>query len=127
MRRDIPVVEMLTESLFRNLSATVRIHGFIGSHDSGEDKREGKATSDSTHLELPFLCQWGVEPGKQLAKKILPELKDAKPLDSHDSLNQRIDKCIQGNEINHENVALIFQNNQGCSPIKFLSRRRSVA
>jgi glucose-6-phosphate isomerase len=29
--------------------------------------------------------QWGVELGKQLAKKILPELKDDKPLDSHDS------------------------------------------
>ncbi len=29
--------------------------------------------------------QWGVELGKQLAKKILPELRDDKPLDSHDS------------------------------------------
>jgi glucose-6-phosphate isomerase len=29
--------------------------------------------------------QWGVELGKQLAKKILPELKNDKPLDSHDS------------------------------------------
>jgi glucose-6-phosphate isomerase len=29
--------------------------------------------------------QWGVELGKQLAKKILPELKDDKPVDSHDS------------------------------------------
>jgi glucose-6-phosphate isomerase len=29
--------------------------------------------------------QWGVELGKQLAKKILPELGDDKPLDSHDS------------------------------------------
>ena len=29
--------------------------------------------------------QWGVELGKQLAKKILPELKDDNPLDSHDS------------------------------------------
>ena len=29
--------------------------------------------------------QWGVELGKQLAKKILPELKDDKPLDTHDS------------------------------------------
>ncbi len=29
--------------------------------------------------------QWGVELGKQLAKKILPELKDDQPLDSHDS------------------------------------------
>jgi len=29
--------------------------------------------------------QWGVELGKQLAKKILPELKDDKPIDSHDS------------------------------------------
>ncbi len=28
--------------------------------------------------------QWGVELGKQLAKKILPELKDDKPIDSHD-------------------------------------------
>ena len=28
--------------------------------------------------------QWGVELGKQLAKKILPELKDDKALDSHD-------------------------------------------
>jgi glucose-6-phosphate isomerase len=29
--------------------------------------------------------QWGVELGKQLAKKILPELRDDKSLDSHDS------------------------------------------
>ena len=29
--------------------------------------------------------QWGVELGKQLAKKILPELEDDKPVDSHDS------------------------------------------
>ena len=29
--------------------------------------------------------QWGVELGKQLAKKILPELIDDKPVDSHDS------------------------------------------
>jgi glucose-6-phosphate isomerase len=29
--------------------------------------------------------QWGVELGKQLAKKILPELKDDKPIGSHDS------------------------------------------
>ena len=29
--------------------------------------------------------QWGVELGKQLAKKILPELKDNIPIDSHDA------------------------------------------
>ena len=29
--------------------------------------------------------QWGVELGKQLAKKILPELKDDTPIDSHDA------------------------------------------
>ncbi len=29
--------------------------------------------------------QWGVELGKQLAKKILPELGDNKPIESHDS------------------------------------------
>lgn len=29
--------------------------------------------------------QWGVELGKQLAKKIQPELKDDKPISSHDS------------------------------------------
>ncbi len=29
--------------------------------------------------------QWGVELGKQLAKKILPELGDDKPIESHDS------------------------------------------
>ena len=29
--------------------------------------------------------QWGVELGKQLAKKIQPELKDDNPVDSHDS------------------------------------------
>ena len=29
--------------------------------------------------------QWGVELGKELAKKILPELKDDKPIGSHDS------------------------------------------
>jgi glucose-6-phosphate isomerase len=29
--------------------------------------------------------QWGVELGKQLAKKILPELRDDKPVTSHDS------------------------------------------
>jgi glucose-6-phosphate isomerase len=29
--------------------------------------------------------QWGVELGKQLAKKILPELRDDKPVNSHDS------------------------------------------
>ncbi len=29
--------------------------------------------------------QWGVELGKQLAKRILPELGDDKPVDSHDS------------------------------------------
>ena len=28
--------------------------------------------------------QWGVELGKQLAKKILPELKDIEPVVSHD-------------------------------------------
>ena len=29
--------------------------------------------------------QWGVELGKQLAKRILPELRDDKPVDTHDS------------------------------------------
>jgi glucose-6-phosphate isomerase len=29
--------------------------------------------------------QWGVELGKQLAKKILPELADDKPVDTHDA------------------------------------------
>jgi glucose-6-phosphate isomerase len=29
--------------------------------------------------------QWGVELGKQLAKKILPQLKDDNPISSHDS------------------------------------------
>jgi glucose-6-phosphate isomerase len=29
--------------------------------------------------------QWGVELGKQLAKKILPELEDDRPIASHDS------------------------------------------
>jgi glucose-6-phosphate isomerase len=29
--------------------------------------------------------QWGVELGKQLAKKILPELGDDKPIETHDS------------------------------------------
>ena len=29
--------------------------------------------------------QWGVELGKQLAKNILPELKDATPIDTHDA------------------------------------------
>ncbi len=29
--------------------------------------------------------QWGVELGKQLAKKILLELEDDKPVDTHDS------------------------------------------
>jgi glucose-6-phosphate isomerase len=29
--------------------------------------------------------QWGVELGKQLAKKILPQLMDNEPVDSHDS------------------------------------------
>jgi glucose-6-phosphate isomerase len=29
--------------------------------------------------------QWGVELGKQLTQKIVPELKDDKPIDSHDS------------------------------------------
>ncbi|MDP4218079.1 MAG: glucose-6-phosphate isomerase, partial [Bacteroidota bacterium] len=29
--------------------------------------------------------QWGVELGKQLAGKILPELKDDRPVGSHDS------------------------------------------
>jgi glucose-6-phosphate isomerase len=29
--------------------------------------------------------QWGVELGKQLAKKILPELADDKPVNTHDS------------------------------------------
>jgi glucose-6-phosphate isomerase len=36
-------------------------------------------------LNIFSFDQWGVELGKQLAKKILPELKDDKPLDSHDS------------------------------------------
>ncbi|MGD8657851.1 MAG: hypothetical protein PVG28_17160 [Desulfobacterales bacterium] len=29
--------------------------------------------------------QWGVELGKQLAKKIFPELADDKPVNTHDS------------------------------------------
>jgi glucose-6-phosphate isomerase len=29
--------------------------------------------------------QWGVELGKQLAKKILPELRNDRSIDSHDS------------------------------------------
>jgi len=29
--------------------------------------------------------QWGVELGKQLAKKILPELADAAPVSAHDA------------------------------------------
>lgn len=38
--------------------------------------------------------QWGVELGKQLAKKVLPELKDDKPVSTHDSsTNGLINAC----------------------------------
>jgi glucose-6-phosphate isomerase len=38
--------------------------------------------------------QWGVELGKQLANKILPELMDKQPVTSHDaSTNALINTC----------------------------------
>ena len=43
-----------------------------------------------------FTCdQWGVELGKQLANRILPELKDDKEISSHDSsTNGLINRCL---------------------------------
>ena len=39
--------------------------------------------------------QWGVELGKQLAKEVLPELNDGRPVRSHDaSTNGLINACI---------------------------------
>ncbi len=40
--------------------------------------------------------QWGVELGKQLAKKILPELKDEKELASHDSSTNGLINAFKG-------------------------------
>ncbi|XPE49122.1 hypothetical protein ACNKHL_25170 [Shigella flexneri] len=37
---------------------------------------------DPEHLDLD---QWGVELGKQLATRLMPELKDDKEISSHDS------------------------------------------
>jgi glucose-6-phosphate isomerase len=39
--------------------------------------------------------QWGVELGKQLAAKILPELKDASPMSSHDSSTNGLIKAYK--------------------------------
>jgi len=39
--------------------------------------------------------QWGVELGKQLAQKILPELSDDKPVDSHDSSTNGLIKAFK--------------------------------
>jgi glucose-6-phosphate isomerase len=39
--------------------------------------------------------QWGVELGKQLAKRILPELKSDQPVDSHDSSTNGLINCFQ--------------------------------
>jgi glucose-6-phosphate isomerase len=40
--------------------------------------------------------QWGVELGKQLAKKILPELKDDRPIISHDSSTNGLINTFKG-------------------------------
>jgi glucose-6-phosphate isomerase len=39
--------------------------------------------------------QWGVELGKQLAKKILPELQDSAPISSHDSSTNGLINCYK--------------------------------
>jgi len=39
--------------------------------------------------------QWGVELGKELAGKILPELKDAKPIHTHDSSTNGLINCYK--------------------------------
>jgi glucose-6-phosphate isomerase len=39
--------------------------------------------------------QWGVELGKELAGKILPELKDAKPVHAHDSSTNGLINCYK--------------------------------
>ena len=40
--------------------------------------------------------QWGVELGKQLAKKILPELTDDGEIDSHDSSTNALINAYKG-------------------------------
>ena len=39
--------------------------------------------------------QWGVELGKELAGKILPELKDQRPVHSHDSSTNGLINCYK--------------------------------
>ena len=54
-------------------------------------------------LNIFSFDQWGVELGKQLAKKIQPELADSTPVDAHDSstnglINAFKNMCASGNE-----------------------------
>ncbi|MCS6989510.1 MAG: glucose-6-phosphate isomerase [Chloroherpetonaceae bacterium] len=46
---------------------------------------EHKIFVQSIIWQINAFDQWGVELGKELAKKILPELKDPKPVETHDS------------------------------------------
>ncbi|HBB58205.1 MAG TPA: hypothetical protein DCZ87_05975, partial [Chitinophagaceae bacterium] len=39
--------------------------------------------------------QWGVELGKELAGKILPELQDKRPVRSHDSSTNGLINCYK--------------------------------
>ena len=45
---------------------------------------EHKIFTQGIILNIFSFDQWGVELGKQLAGRILPELADDKPVDSHD-------------------------------------------
>ena len=46
---------------------------------------EHKIFTQGAILNIFSFDQWGVELGKQLANRILPELGDAQPVHSHDS------------------------------------------
>ncbi|MEA1185381.1 glucose-6-phosphate isomerase [Escherichia coli] len=50
---------------------------------------EHKIFTQGVILNIFTFDQWGVELGKQLANRILPELKDDKEISSHDSVRQR--------------------------------------
>ena len=50
-------------------------------------------------LGIDSFDQWGVELGKVLAKKIIPELEDKTPTASHDSSTNNIINYVKGKRL----------------------------
>ena len=61
---------------------------------------EHKIFTQGVILNIFTFDQWGVELGKQLANRILPELKDDKEISSHDSSTNGLINAIKRGAVN---------------------------